>query len=290
MELELEKINKIAEAIQESRKNFPSDAKHANYLGVAASVYNRIKKGERERVLDSGKWINIARLLDVELNDTLVLKTAETSVYIYMTEQFSICQNESISTIYCDMHDIGKTHSAKVYASTHKNAVRIDCTQAKNKQRLVRNIARAFGVNSTGKYFDMYEDLCYYLRSIYKPLVILDDAGDLSYEAVLELKALWNATENCCGWYMIGTSALAKKLERWSELEKVGSAETISRYGGINTGITPKSAAERVKFIEKNIAAIVKANVPTGTDIRPLVYDAKGSMRRIRTVIKKFVV
>lgn len=287
--MELEKINMIVEAIKENRKNFPSDAKHANFLGIAASVYTRIKKGELERVLDDGKWINIARTLDVELNNTLVLKTAETDVFIYMTEQFTMCQSESISKIYCDHYDVGKTHSAKVYAATHKNAVRIDCTQAKNKQRLIRNIARAFGVTSTGRYFDMYEDLCYYLRSLNNPLVILDDAGDLSYEAVLELKALWNATENCCAWYMIGTPALAKKLERWEELEKVGSGETVSRYGGIDTGITPKSKAERNKFIEKNIAAIIKVNVPAGTDIRPLIYDAKQSMRRIKTVIKKFV-
>lgn len=289
MELELEKIEKIAEAIKENRENFPSDAKHANYLGIAASVYTRIKKGERDRVLDLGKWINIARLLDVELNDSIVLKTAETSIFIYMTEQFTICQNESISNIYCDIHDIGKSHSAKVYAATHKNAVRIDCTQAKNKQRLIRNIARAFGITSEGRYFDMYEDLCYYLRSLNKPLVILDDAGDLCYEAVLELKALWNATENCCGWYMIGTPALAKKLERWAILGKVGSAETISRYGGIDSGITPKSEADQKAFIEKSIAAIIKANVPAGTNIRPLVYEAKGSHRRIRTVIKKYV-
>lgn len=289
MELELEKIEKIVESIKENRKNFPSDAKHANFLGIAASVYTRIKKGELERVLDTGKWINIARLLDVDLNDTLVLKTAETDVFIYMTEQFSMCQNESISKIYCDHYDIGKTHSAKVYVATHKNAVRIDCTQAKNKQRLVRNIARAFGVNSTGRYFDMYEDLCYYLRSLNQPLVILDDAGDLSYEAILELKALWNATENCCAWYMIGTPALAKKFERWAQLEKVGSGETVSRYGGIDMGITPKSEAERNKFIERNIAAIIKVNVPAGTNIRPLVCDSKQSMRRIKTVIKKYI-
>lgn len=289
MELELDKMNRIAGAIQESRVNFPSDTKHANYLGISASVYTRIKKGERDRVLDADKWVNIARLLDVDLNDSLVLKTAETQIFIYMTEQFSICQKESISNIYCDVHDIGKTHSAKVYAATHKNVVRIDCTQAKNKQRLIRNIAHAFGIGAEGRYYDIYENLCYYLRSLTKPLVILDDAGDLTYEAVLELKALWNATEGCCGWYMIGTPALAQKLERWAVLGKVGAAETISRYGGIDSGITPKSEADHKKFIERNIAAIIKVNVPAGTDIRPLVYDTKGSMRRIKTVIKKYV-
>ncbi len=43
------------------------------------------------------------------------------------------------------------------------------------------------------------------------PLVVLDEAGDLQYEAFLELKALWNATEMCCGWYMMGADGLRRR-------------------------------------------------------------------------------
>lgn len=66
-------------------------------------------------------------------------------------------------------------------------------------------------MDSKGHYADVYEDLVYYLRSIEHPLIILDEAGDLQYEAFLELKALWNATERCCAWYMMGADGLKEK-------------------------------------------------------------------------------
>ena len=60
-----------------------------------------------------------------------------------------------------------------------------------------------------------------YLRTIDTPLVILDEAGDLQYEAFLELKALWNATERCCAWYMMGADGLKEKINRAIEGKKV---------------------------------------------------------------------
>lgn len=102
------------------------------------------------------------------------------------------------------MPNIGKTFTAKAYVKQHKHAVYVDCSQVKTKLKLIRYIAKEFGVTSNGRYSDVYEDLVAYLRTIDTPLVILDEAGDLQYEAFLELKALWNATERCCAWYMMG--------------------------------------------------------------------------------------
>ena len=77
------------------------------------------------------------------------------------------------------MPNIGKTFTARYYVQSHKNAVYIDCSQVKTKLKLVRKIAAEFGVDSKGKYSDVYEDLVYYLRSMETPLIILDEAGDL---------------------------------------------------------------------------------------------------------------
>ena len=61
----------------------------------------------------------------------------------------------------------------------------MDCSQVKTKLKLIRYIAKEFGVTSNGRYSDVYEDLVAYLRTIDTPLVILDEAGDLQYEAFL---------------------------------------------------------------------------------------------------------
>ena len=45
-----EQKQRILEAMAANRKNYPSDAKHASALGISASVYNALKKGQTERV------------------------------------------------------------------------------------------------------------------------------------------------------------------------------------------------------------------------------------------------
>ena len=62
---------RILEAIAANRKNYPSDAKHASALGISASVYNGLKKGQTEKALSDANWVNIARRLDVNRRETI---------------------------------------------------------------------------------------------------------------------------------------------------------------------------------------------------------------------------
>ena len=239
---------RILEAIATNRANYPSDAKHAAALGISASVYNSLKKGQTDKALSDANWVNIARRLDVNLRDSIEWKGARTATFDYITTQLEACQERSLSVILCDLPNIGKTYTARWYVNEHRNAVYIDCSQVKTKRALVKKIANEFGVGATGKYQDTYEDLVYYLRSMERPLVVLDEAGDLAYEAFLELKALWNATEMCCGWYMMGADGLAAKINRNVEGKKVGYAEIFSRYGGKYSRVTPDQEDDRKAF------------------------------------------
>ena len=185
---------KILAAIAANRSNYPSDAKHATALGISTSIYSMLKNGQTEKALSDANWLSIARKLNVALRDEMEWKAAATETFKYITKQIEFCQGSGQSSILCDIPNIGKTFTARYYVQGHKNAVYIDCSQVKTKLKLVRKIASEFGVDSKGHYADVYEDLVYYLRSIEHPLIILDEAGDLQYEAFLELKALWNAT------------------------------------------------------------------------------------------------
>ena len=180
--------NKILAAIKANRANYPSDAKHAASLGITTSVYSAIKNGQTDRVLSDANWISIARKLGVSLRGEIEWKVAKTPTYQFITAQLEACQSSGISAILCDLPNIGKTFTARHYVKTHPNAIYIDCSQVKTKLKLVRKIAAEFGVDSKGRYADVYEDLVFYLRSIDSPIIILDEAGDLQYEAFLELK------------------------------------------------------------------------------------------------------
>lgn len=287
MEITREIKNRIVSAIAADRENYPSDAKHAVALGIAPSVYNAIKKGNYEKQVSDANWVGIARRLGVVLRQEMAWTAAQTPTWVFITTQLETCQQGSLSAIMCDIPNIGKTFTARAYVKGNKHAVYIDCSQVKTKLKLVRKIAKEFGVNANGRYGDVYEDLVAYLRTIDTPLVILDEAGDLQYEAFLELKALWNATEHACGWYMMGADGLQEKIVRAIEGKKVGYTEMLSRFGDTFSKVTPADAKERQKFLKAQAAMVAQVNAPEGVNIAQLVTLSGGGLRRIYTEIEK---
>lgn len=283
----LENKKQILEAITANRVNYPSDAKHAASLGIATSVYSAIKNGQTDKALSEANWITIARRLGVNLRGGIEWKAARTATFDFISTQLEACQNAGLSAIMCDIPNIGKTFTARYYVKGHRNAVYIDCSQVKTKQKLVRKIATEFGVNGNGRYSDVYEDLVFYLRSIEAPLIVLDEAGDLQYDAFLELKALWNATERCCAWYMMGADGLKAKIDRSIEHQKVGYTEMFSRYGDRYSKVTPDDSREREKFLKDQASIVAKINAPEGVDIAAIVRKTAGGLRRVYTEIEK---
>lgn len=278
---------KILSAVNANRANYPSDAKHAASLGLSNSVYSALKNGQTEKTLSAGNWISIARRLGVSLRNEIEWKAAKTATFQYVTAQLELCQASGLSAILCDIPNIGKTFTARQYVQCHKNAVYIDCSQVKTKRKLVRKLAGEFGVDAKGKYADVYDDLIYYMRSMETPLVILDEAGDLQYEAFLELKALWNATERCCAWYMMGADGLKEKINRNIDCKKVGYTEMFSRYGDRYSKVTPDDGKERESFLRKQADIVARLNAPEGTDIGAIVRKTGGGLRRVYTEIEK---
>lgn len=277
---------KIIAALHAQAKLYQSQAKQAIALGINAAQLNRIRKGDLESVLSNANWIRIARMLDVQLADEPQWVTAQTPTYNFVYTQLQTCQFASLSAILCDLPGIGKTYTAKQYIKENANAVYIDCSQAKSKQKLVRVIAREFGVTFTGRYADVYADLIFYLLSIPSPLIILDEVGDLDYGAFLELKALWNATDKSCAWYMIGADGLREKMERNKGLKKVGYAEIFDRYGNKYQEVVPHGKQAREDFLLKQVSQVAKANGVS--DIQKLYAKSGYSLRRVFIEVQKF--
>jgi DNA transposition AAA+ family ATPase len=278
----------IVTELSERRNNFSgSDAKFAISIGINNAQYSRIKNGETERVISDQNWLSLARRLEISIGNTPVWNIARTPMFDFISTQLEFCQVNSTSRLLCDIADIGKTFTAKAYVKVNKNAIYVDCSQVKSKQKLVRFIAKEFGVGHTGKYSDVYADLVFYLRSLPAPLVILDEAGDLEYAAFLELKALWNATERCCGWYMMGADGLREKIRRSIDCKKVGYTEIFSRYGSRYQKASPDGNEELIRFKSVHAALIIKANCTQEVSIQKMIARTDYSLRRIGDEIRK---
>lgn len=250
----------ITNAMKAERDRLGSNAKLAKKLSISDAQISRVINGETENVLSDAKWLTIGRKLSVVLGTQLEIKIAETPTFRFVNRQLEICQTSSISLILCDAAGIGKTFAAKHYVKTTRNAIYIDCSQVKSKRRLVRKIASEFGISQEGRYDELYENLIYYLRSIPSPLIVLDEAGDLEYAAFLELKALWNATEYTCGFYMMGADGLRAKIDRALRSNKVGYTEIMRRYGEKYQKVTPDGGEDIKDFHKQQISLVAMAN------------------------------
>jgi len=275
-----EQKRRIVGEIASRSKNYASNAAFAQALEINPAQLSRLLKGEHDKVLSDDNFLRIAQEMGIDLKEN-EWKTAKTPTFAKITSQLATCQSESISAMMIDEAGVGKTHAAKEYVKTHANSIYIDCSQVKSRQLLIREIARKFGVNPRGRYADVYKNLVFYINtSSQAPLIILDEAGDLQYAAFLELKALWNATENMCGFYMMGADGLKAKIERNIDNEKVGYTEMFRRFGSRFQKSCPDGKEASEEFMKEQISLVAKAN---GMDnVQKLYVLTGGSLTRLK--------
>lgn len=272
--------NRVLSALFEARNNYTgSDNAFSKTVGLNVSVFNRIKKGEStDGLISPAKWLSMGRILDVKVNDKNWI-TARTEVFNKIERDILACKNNSTALIMVDECGIGKTYSARQIVKTIKNAFYVDCSQGKTKQQFIRLLARTIGVDSDGKYSDVKQDLKYAISNIEKPVIILDEAGDLEYNAFLELKELWNATEGDCGWYMMGADGFRSKIHRGINNKKVGYREIFDRFNNKYMHAVPAGIESKKDFYSEMISEVLVANLPKDQhyEINELVPKILGS-------------
>lgn len=286
---------RVLEAMAAQRENYQGHNRaFAATLGISAAIYSRLRSGETEQLLSDGKWLQIARMMDVRLGEEKWV-TARTEVYTKIENDLANCQQNSTALILVDECGIGKTFCARQIARTMRNTFYVDCSQAKTRLLFIAALAKAIGVETKGRYHEIKADIKYALLYMDKPLIILDEAGDLDYPAFLELKEMWNATEGACGWYMMGADGLRKKIEKGINHRKVGYREIFDRFNNKFMKAVPVGSENKEAFYTKLIGDVLMANLPASEQKKlntlvkkVLATDSgePGTLRRARTIVK----
>src|SRR5690606_14223791 len=122
-----------------------------------------------------------------------------------------------------------------------------------------------------------------YLRMLPNPIIIVDEAGDLERPAFLDLKEYWNATENGCGWYLMGAEGLREHIKRGISNKKVGFSEIFSRFSERYSSAVPIDEHQKQQFYRKLISDVLKVNAGPGVDVNLILHKcmAKDSDNRI---------
>lgn len=295
LQLSQEFKRKAVSALLNARENYDgSDSAFAKKWGINASIFSRLKNGDNpEGLLRQTHYLIIGRELGINPNEQK-WNMARTQVFNMIEDDLTFCQQNAKAMICVDDCGIGKTYSAKYLARTMKNCFYVDASQAKTRQLFIRLVAKTVGVEPVGKYAEVKENLKYYIKMLPNPLIIIDEAGDLQYDAFLELKELWNATEGCCGWYMIGADGLRAKISRGITYKKVGYREMFSRYSESYSSVVPTDRQEKLSFYRQLISDVLTVNMPNKSGLneiirRCLTVDENGNiggLRRAESLLK----
>jgi hypothetical protein len=233
-------------------------------------VWSTLKTIRKERMEGKGTsyigklkdtdWIRLGRAMEV-LTNKRKWHTVKTDVFLKIEEDILFCKQNSKAMMFVDDCAIGKTYTAKYLAKTLPNCYYVDCSQCKTKSEFIRLIAMRIGVDHKGSLIEITETVKYWLNGSEKPIVILDEAGDLNTCAFLTIKELWNATEGACGWYMMGADGLRAKIDRGFNNKKLGFAEIFSRFSERYSSIVPIGKEDKRQFYGKLISDVLYANM-----------------------------
>lgn len=289
MELNATFKKRVRDEVIARRNNYGgSDAKFAKTIGLNPSSFSKLKADETDRVISDNEWLRIGKEFNVRMvSDNW--KVARTSIYNEIESNLIFCKDLSKSMILVDDCGIGKTFCTRHILKSMKNAFYLDCSQYKTCQQFVRGLAKTIGVDDKGKYVDVKSDLKYYLGLLDKPLIVLDETGDLSYPAFLEVKELWNGTDGICGWYMMGADGLRAKIRKGINNKRVGFAELFSRFSDEFIQLIPQPKEDKQAYYRKLLSDVAKANCNDKTIINQLVAKClkkETTLRYLETLIK----
>lgn len=242
---------------------YPSKARFAKSLDITSSDMSNIelrKWRENDKLIGVQKWLRIARAVGFEFRAARKWVVAETLTYRTITKHLRLCQQDSVSRMFCDDSGIGKTEACKHYAEHHAEAYYIHGGNTPNRWRFVRALARVLGLENEGRAEDVLQECITYLKALRNPLIIVDEAGDLDDSTFLLLKRIYNELEEACGIYLVGGPGLEHKIQKSIRLKKNGFLELFSRMGGRYLRVVPEEVKDRTPFIQAEAKALCLAN------------------------------
>ena len=293
IEISTEIKRKAVAALLEVRGNFSgSNEKFAKQWGFNGAIWSRMRSGQVDGLVKDSTWLHICRELNVVAGEKK-WKPARTDVFITIEKDIEFCKQFAKARIFVDECAIGKTFAVKYLSKTLRNCFYIDASQAKTQQLLVRKLAKAIGLGDTGTHNSIKDEIKAYLKMLPEPIVIIDEAGDLNYNALLELKEFWNATEGACGWYLVGADGLREKIRRGIIARKVGFKEIFSRFSGNFNSCVPVGEQDKKIFYRKLVTDVLEVNMTDKSQLDTIVRrciandmnDNTGGLRRAESLL-----
>ncbi|MDR0828869.1 MAG: ATP-binding protein [Prevotellaceae bacterium] len=257
------------------------------------SAYSQIKQPKGYAAIKDATWLKLAKYFNcLVLSDW---QTAKTNTYISVQTALELCRENGLWQVLCDIAGIGKSYAANEYAQANKGSViYVDCSDCQSKSEFILELARQLGIEHTSTYNRLWRDVTDELLLIEKPLLILDEFGDVAESVITLLKGLYNKADMgdkmALGVYFIGADNLKKRLTDGRKKGKQSYAEFWSRFDNKITTLNFNARPDAFRLELRNeIEKIVDINLPAElADKREIIIEKclmAGGVRSVRKEI-----
>lgn len=273
----MEKTTKITivEALK-SLSNAHSQNKLAKMAGVSSATISQMINGKWDLIADE-MWRKVHSNLRMDLS----WNTAATANFSILSELLGGVQMRSLSIAISNDAGTGKSHAYKAYALNFVNVIYIECKNYWSKKSYARNLLTACGLNDSGTTEELIERFIRHLKTLQKPIVILDQADKLKDNQMDLFMDFYNELESSCGFVLSGVPALEKRIKRGVQHDKIGYSELWSRVG--------RKFISLAKISFNDVSAICIANGLNDQDEIKRIYNScEGDLRRVRRDVEKY--
>ncbi|QTE39507.1 AAA family ATPase [Mucilaginibacter gossypii] len=225
----------------------------ASKIQVSPAVLTFIEQGNTDNLSEEMllKVINALK----PASDFTILGTSN-----YNSVQ-SICQKSqahSLMNAVIGYTGAGKTTALYDYYRAGRNVYYVECKNSMNRRQFLHSVLLEMGINYLGSVYDMVKQIIEQLNSQTKPLVIIDEAGKVSTNVLLDLHDIRNGTMYNAGIILAGCEYFQRDMEKAVTKEKPGYPEFHSRI--VNWNILNRPT-------KTEITAICKGNGLNDDDI-----------------------
>ncbi|MDH1881153.1 ATP-binding protein [Empedobacter sp. GD03797] len=247
----------------------------AEMQSVSAATLSQMRNHNWENIADE-MWRRVSAFLGIGANDW---KFAETNNSKELMRLFSDAQGLSLVMAVTANAGSGKTETAKYYEADNANVFRLSCNEYWDKKWFLKELLSKMGKESDGMTMpEMMLKVVTTLKSIDKPLIILDEADKLQDKVLLFFITLYNELEDHAGIMLMATRFLETRIKRGVTAQKKGYREIYSRIGLRFIELDPTSYADVKSVCEINGVTDERA-------ISAISKDCDGDIRRVKRLV-----
>ena len=284
MELTTKDKEQICARLKAYVDKYPSQNKAVGSLkSTSAGTVSNILNGKWENISED-MWRRIADQVGTVGGDDAGWQIVETGAYQEITYALDDAQKYKNVTWVVGEAGSGKTTTAKMYASEHREVFYLQCSEDIYKGEFVREIARLVGIRGEGYTVrELWKAILDNLIQMDAPLLVFDEADKLTESVFHYFISLYNKLEDKCGVVFMSTDYIKKRIRNGLRWEKAGYKEFYSRIG--------RKYFELEDTTPNDVYAICTANgLCDRKDIDTVIKDAEAcdfDLRRVKKSIHR---